>query len=103
MVRAVDQHAGDTGPSHLANRYFFGSLHRVAAWTELWMKKRQPGTRATAEARAGPAELLKGAARHFGSDDNTTGDQRVGSQSRDCASPGSIPFSIRSNAGNRAI
>ena len=28
MVRAVNQHAGDTGRSHLANRYFFGSLHR---------------------------------------------------------------------------
>jgi hypothetical protein len=50
MVRAVNQHAGDTGLSHLTNRYFFGSLHIVTY-----------------------------------------------------ASPGSIPFSIRSNVGNRAI
>jgi hypothetical protein len=28
MIGAVNQHAGDTGRSHLANRYFFGSLHR---------------------------------------------------------------------------
>src|SRR5450631_4745013 len=28
MVRAINQHAGDTGLSHLANRYFLGSLHR---------------------------------------------------------------------------
>jgi hypothetical protein len=28
MIRAVNQHAGDTGLSHLANRYFLRALHR---------------------------------------------------------------------------
>jgi hypothetical protein len=28
MIGAVNQHAGDTGLSHLPNRYFLGALHR---------------------------------------------------------------------------
>jgi hypothetical protein len=34
MIGAVNQHAGDTGLPHLADRYFLGALHR-GCWTAL--------------------------------------------------------------------
>jgi hypothetical protein len=54
MVRAVNQHAGDTGRSHLADRYFLRALHRGSPLDG------QPGARATWTARAGPAEQIMG-------------------------------------------
>jgi hypothetical protein len=65
-------------------------------------KQRQPGAQETAEGRAEPAELL-GGTEQFGWPSYTAGVGARLSRSRDYASPGSIPFSIRSNVGNRAI
>ena len=66
MIGAVNQNAGDTGRSHLANRYFLRALHRGR------LLDGQPGARATWTARAGPAELTAGGRKRFGCDDNTT-------------------------------
>jgi hypothetical protein len=74
MIGAVNQHAGDTGRSHFANRYFFGSLHR--GWL-LDGKHNSPARCQTPEVRAGPAELKRGA-NQFGWDDNTMDGQRAG-------------------------
>jgi hypothetical protein len=56
MIGAVDQDAGDTGRSHLANRYFFGALHRGWPLDELdetEAARRAMGVRGPAELRAG--------------------------------------------------
>jgi hypothetical protein len=60
MIGAVNQHAGDTGRSHLANRYFFGSLHRGWPLDELDETEASP-TREQPGGRAEPAELRAGA------------------------------------------
>jgi hypothetical protein len=75
-------------------------------------KQRWPGARGNgggararelrAEAPAGPTELL-GGTEQFGWAHYTADVGVRLSRSRDYASPGSIPFSIRSNVGNCAI
>jgi hypothetical protein len=57
IIGAVHQDAGDTGLSHLANRYFLLALHR--GWL-LDGKHSSPARCQTPEARAGPAELRAG-------------------------------------------
>jgi hypothetical protein len=85
MIGAVNQHAGDTGRSHLANRYFFGSLHR--GWPLDELDETEAARRASnLEGAPGRPKLPEGAPKHFGSDDDTMDGQRVGSQSRDAAS-----------------
>jgi hypothetical protein len=59
MIGAVNQHAGDTGRSHLANRYFFGSLHRGWPLDELDETEASP-TREQPGGRAEPPELRAG-------------------------------------------
>jgi hypothetical protein len=54
MIGAVNQHAADTGLSHLADRYFLRALHR--GWL-LHGKHSSPTRCQTPGVRAGPAEL----------------------------------------------
>jgi hypothetical protein len=87
MVRAGNQHAGDTGRSHLANRYFLGALHR--GWPLDELDETEAARRASnLEGAPGRPNCARGA-NQFGWDDNTTD---VGALDRNRVMP---PHSIR--------
>ena len=88
MVRAVNQHACDTGRSHLADRYFLGALQRGWPLDELdeteAARRASKGKEGRAPGRPNCPRGLR-AYRHSAVMTIPMDGQRVESQSRDCA------------------